>query len=424
MCARARLSRTKLRVDLTVCPCGNAIDRRRCARLCGNCYAKENRRERDPLVGTRPRNNQPIRKSLVGETFGRLAVLSPIKGSRAGRRLRYLCQCVCGRQKWVDASNLKNGCSRSCGCLKTELLSLRPFESLYNHAVRINKNRRPFELSYEEFMAFMREEKCHYCKGPILREPYPTKKPGNKHITYTGYYLDRKNPKIGYVRTNCVSCCTSCNWLKSDKFTHEEFVLLGDVLHFLRHPPSFQESAFIHTFSGKRWRVECPNPEDVDIVDIAHSLSLMCRFNGSVRKFYSIAEHSVRVSQICSPENQLWGLLHDSGEFATEDMNRPLKYSPGMGVYRLYERKTQAAIMQHFGQPTEEPAEVKAADRRLLVTEQRDLMVKGEISPGSFRESYAEILPLEETIIPWTSKKAEREFLARFRALTAPAALR
>jgi 5'-deoxynucleotidase YfbR-like HD superfamily hydrolase len=145
----------------------------------------------------------------------------------------------------------------------------------------------------------------------------------------------------------------------------------------------------------------------------------MCRFNGSVRKFYSIAEHSVRVSQICSPENQLWGLLHDSGEFATADVNRPLKYSPGMGVYRLYERKTQAAIMQHFGQPTEEPAEVKAADRRLLVTEQRDLMAKGEISPGSFRESYAEILPLEETIIPWTSKKAEREFLARFRALTA-----
>jgi hypothetical protein len=80
-----------------------------------------------------------------------------------------------------------------------------------------------------------------------------------------------------------------------------------------------------------------------------------------------------------------------------------------MGVYRLYERKTQAAVMQHFGLPAEEPAEVKAADRRLLVTEQRDLMAG---------ESYAEILPLEETIIPWTSQRAEREFLERYYCLT------
>ena len=55
-------------------------------------------------------------------------------------------------------------------------------------------------------------------------------------------------------------------------------------------------SAWIETYSGKRFYILDPRPQDVDIVDIAHALSLLTRFTGHTREFYSVAQHSVLVS--------------------------------------------------------------------------------------------------------------------------------
>lgn len=54
-----------------------------------------------------------------GKRFGRLVVLG--KAEKKGRHTRYLCVCDCGKKKSVDASNLKSGCTRSCGCLHKEI---------------------------------------------------------------------------------------------------------------------------------------------------------------------------------------------------------------------------------------------------------------------------------------------------------------
>ena len=66
----------------------------------------------------------------------------------------------------------------------------------------------------------------------------------------------------------------------------------------------------ITTFSGVLFRPLLSNPDDIRIADIAHALSQQCRFAGHTRTFYSVAEHSVRVSLLCRPEDALWGLLH------------------------------------------------------------------------------------------------------------------
>jgi hypothetical protein len=119
----------------------------------------------------------------------------------------------------------------------------------------------------------------------------------------------------------------------------------------------------ITTFSGMRFWPLIPNPADIRIEDIAHALSNQCRFAGHSREFYSVAEHSVRVSQHCRPEDALWGLLHDASEAYLSDVPAPLKELPAFEAYRAAERSLQGTIAVRFGLSTEQPRSVTEADR-------------------------------------------------------------
>lgn len=63
---------------------------------------------------------------------------------------------------------------------------------------------------------------------------------------------------------------------------------------------------------------------DVDILRIARCLSNICRFNGSTVDFYSVAEHSVLVSNLCTTCPKA-ALLHDTVEAFTGDVITPVK---------------------------------------------------------------------------------------------------
>jgi hypothetical protein len=169
-------------------------------------------------------------------------------------------------------------------------------------------------------------------------------------------------------------------------------------------------SGWIQTYTGRQFFPCDPKPTDFDIHDIAHSLGLQCRFNGHCKAFYSVAEHSVRVSRICSEQNALWGLLHDLGEAYLGDMPRPVKlFFPD---FTLYEERLLQAACETFGLVWPMPPEVKAADDRLLSTEARDLM-------GPLPEPWtAGLVPLDERIEPWSPVDAERAFLQRFEELS------
>jgi len=165
---------------------------------------------------------------------------------------------------------------------------------------------------------------------------------------------------------------------------------------------------WIQTYSGKRFTPLKPNPEAIVIQDIAHSLSMQCRFNGHCREFYSVAQHSVLVSYICDSQDALWGLLHDASETFLADFPTPLKHSGKFDNYSEYERQMQMAICQRFALPFEEPTSVKKADKVLLSTEARDLMV-------SLRDDWFQPTePLPFKIIPLSPKEAKELFLKRF----------
>lgn len=168
-----------------------------------------------------------------------------------------------------------------------------------------------------------------------------------------------------------------------------------------------EDLPYIRTFTGLKFRHINPLPEDVCIEDIAHHLANICRFSGACRQFYSVAEHSWRVSYICNPENALWGLLHDASEAWCSDLCRPLKYASGLEGYRDYERLAMNVVCQKFDLPFGEPADVKMADRIMLATEGRDLV--------DSKESWGTAPPLETRIhMPMLPQTAESFFMSRF----------
>ena len=86
-----------------------------------------------------------------------------------------------------------------------------------------------------------------------------------------------------------------------------------------------QTSSGIITFTGKIIDPINPDPEDIDIRDIAHSLSQQCRFTGHTSEFYSVAEHSVLVSEAVPARDAALGLMHDATEAYLADLAKPIK---------------------------------------------------------------------------------------------------
>jgi hypothetical protein len=183
---------------------------------------------------------------------------------------------------------------------------------------------------------------------------------------------------------------------------------------------------WMQTYTGKVFWPMDPRSGDVCIEDIAHALSMQCRFAGHVREFYSVAEHSVRVSRLVerwthSPLAWITALLHDASEAYLVDVPRPVK--PFLKGYSEAERAVQSCIHVAFsldlidtpkwGSWRDIDKVIKQADNVLLATEARDLMVWPPPRDWHLSEK-----PLEGVIEPWSQEDAELRFLARFRALT------
>lgn len=168
---------------------------------------------------------------------------------------------------------------------------------------------------------------------------------------------------------------------------------------------------YIQTFTGQSFYLLDPRPEDVSIVDIAHSLAKTCRYSGHSRYFYSVAEHSVHVSRACPPELRLEGLLHDAREAYIGDWTTPLKAA--MPDYRKLERPVADAVADRFGISREESTIVKEMDRRILLDERARLMPPSDDGWG-----YPEDMqPLGVQLEMWEWNTAAEIFLEEFRGL-------
>lgn len=163
-----------------------------------------------------------------------------------------------------------------------------------------------------------------------------------------------------------------------------------------------------------------PDPEQINIFDIAHALSNQCRFSGHTRRFYSVAQHCVLVSRTVPEKDKLWGLLHDASEAYLVDIPSPLKNDLFGEQYREVEGRLMGAICEKFGLDPEMPPSVKVADNSLLGTEVRDLLdeVKDEEARKTLWDPWLFAPTLPNRIVPLFPIDAETQYLTAFNELS------
>ena len=178
---------------------------------------------------------------------------------------------------------------------------------------------------------------------------------------------------------------------------------------------------WMQTHSGLAFYPLDPAPEDIVPTDIAHSLAMQCRYNGHVKRFYSVAEHCVLMSDFIladvsysgadARELALWALLHDAAEAYIGDMVRPLKIN--MPAFVALDELVTAAVARRFAlDDAAIPSAVKTIDTRILLDERAALL--GD-SPRSW--ALGDLEPLGVKIRNWEPAIAKWEYIARLKAL-------
>lgn len=189
--------------------------------------------------------------------------------------------------------------------------------------------------------------------------------------------------------------------------------------------------------SGRRLDLFAPEPADIDIIDIAHGLARVARWNGQTdgAHAFSVAQHSVIVDRLfCAlspdqpqPDARLAALLHDAPEFVLGDLISPFKAALG-DTYRELENRLERAVAARFAfadalQRPGVKATIKAADRISAYYEAVQLVrFAGEEAAGFFGSPpdlpaglTRELTDLE----PEPAETAQEVFLQRFRQINA-----
>lgn len=146
-----------------------------------------------------------------GARYGKLVIIKRAK--KVNSQVFWHCLCDCGNRAVVYGKFLRGGDTKSCGCLakfkKGQATFNRVFASMKAGAKRRGHK---WNLSRKQ-VEKMTQKNCFYCGLP----------PSNKHQAYScngGYVysgIDRIDNNKGYMTENVVPCCDACNKGKQTK---------------------------------------------------------------------------------------------------------------------------------------------------------------------------------------------------------------
>lgn len=175
-----------------------------------------------------------------------------------------------------------------------------------------------------------------------------------------------------------------------------------------------EKSLFIETASGSKFFYEAP---EFHIEDIAHAISMQCRYTGHCTQFYSVAEHSMMVAnimQILDLGDPFEGLMHDATEAYLSDIAAPWKAM--LPDYKVMEHTLEVKMRQHFGLSDNITPGCKLADWLALFVEANSIIPSKAvdwIAPPGIKEQAAE---LYDRVLIWgySPLAGKRRFLAQF----------
>ncbi|EKS32408.1 YfbR-like 5'-deoxynucleotidase [Afipia clevelandensis] len=196
-------------------------------------------------------------------------------------------------------------------------------------------------------------------------------------------------------------------------------------------PAKTASRAWQRMLSGRRLDLLDPSPLDIEIEDIAHGLARVARWNGQTHgaHIFSVAQHTLLVEAVLRQQTprvdhriRLAAMLHDAPEYVIGDMISPFKAVIG-GSYKVVEKRLLSAIHIRFGLPAALPAEIeaqiKAADMGAAYLEATHLagFAQAEARRLFGRDPKLPAATEKDYVTPWSAGRAEKQFLARFKAL-------
>lgn len=125
------------------------------------------------------------------------------------------CRCDCGVIRVLPPDALKR--VKSCGCyardgehVKNQIKPDTAFTALFSTYKRsAAKKKLEFTLSKDQ-LRILTSSPCAYCGC----QPHTLKKTTSGYSSYVYNGIDRKNNNLGYILSNCVTCCKDCNYAK------------------------------------------------------------------------------------------------------------------------------------------------------------------------------------------------------------------
>lgn len=176
-------------------------------------------------------------------------------------------------------------------------------------------------------------------------------------------------------------------------------------------PDFARTTQWMETHAGKQLFLPVTE-EMLDIEDIAHALSLQCRYAGHTLVFYSVAEHCCLVSdyiwrQTKDKKHALGALLHDASEAYLVDIPKPIK--PYLTNYKELEAQIEEVLAAKWGVEYPWTNLTKEADVRILLDERAQLF---EWSGHDWELPVTE--PLGVRIDKLSPQEAKAQFLERF----------
>lgn len=170
---------------------------------------------------------------LIGRRFGKLKVIEKLPHTE--RQYKYKCVCDCGNVIEAKSENLRSGRVKSCGCLKhreaVNRIENREDAILKREYSSIRKRNRKFAnnenvIDFEDYKSIVTTP-CHFCGSVGSKSIYD--KLRSRGVTHSCSDIilhingiDRIDSSKGYIKGNCVSCCTTCNYAKNT-MTIEQF---------------------------------------------------------------------------------------------------------------------------------------------------------------------------------------------------------